>query len=78
MKGKILSLANNKLSQFWENQKKGLGTVFSRVIFDNKISIIDNFDQDLVVAWHNWHCPYLLESERNTSRAISRSYEFRK
>ena len=43
-------LANDKFLQFWENRKKGFGTVFSRVSFHNKISISDNFDQDLVVA----------------------------
>ena len=58
MKQKFEILANNKLSQFWENQKKGLGMVFSRIRFHNKISISDNFDQNLVVAWHNWHFLY--------------------
>ena len=60
MKQNFVILANKKLLQFWENRKKGFGTVFSRVSFHNKISISDNFDQDLVVAWHNWHCLYLL------------------
>ena len=56
MKPKFVILDNNKLSQFWKNRKKGLGMVFSRVSFHKKISISDNFEQDLVVAWHNWHC----------------------
>ena len=55
MKQNLLILANNKLLKFCENKKGGLGTVFSRVIFHNIISILDKFDQDLAVAWHNWH-----------------------
>ena len=52
MKRKFVILANNKLSHFWENWKKGLDTLFSRIRFHNKISISDNFNQDLVVAWN--------------------------
>ena len=48
-------LANDKLSQFLENRKKGLCTVFSRVSFHNKILISDNFDQDLVEARVTWY-----------------------
>ena len=60
MKRNFAILANNKLLQFWENRKKGLSMVFSRVTFHNKISIPDNFEQDLVVACHNWHCLLVL------------------